>query len=142
MNKSTIQLIVVMVLLSSIAIWITQRQVTTDIRVTPSVAEAERMKIGDKCMDAAERSVANLTPIIEFQRLELQSRRTTTLTHCMQDNGYIENPAWTYYAQPLANNNSVKQHISTDESLQTLRQQDMQVFKPLTDQPSFWLKQK
>lgn len=142
MTKSAFQFIAAMLLVSSVALWLYQQKTSSPIQVALSSEEIDRIKIGDKCMDAADRSVANLTPIIEFQRLELKSRRATTLTNCMHDNGYIENSAWNHYAQPIANNNAMKLHISADEAMQILRQQDMQVFKSLTNQPGFWLKQK
>ena len=51
-------------------------------------------KIGGKCSDAADRSVANKIPLIELQKLEVISKKANVLKLCMQDHDFDQSPAW------------------------------------------------
>ena len=100
------------------------------------------VKIGDKCIDFADKSVANDIPIIEFQQLERVAKRITTLTNCMTDNGYKQNPAWLAYAEPITKNNAEKEKLSFNEALTNLSRQEMQSFKAHENKPIYWVKTK
>ena len=95
-------------------------------------------KVGDECAGIAENSVANMTAIVEFQKLEIQGRKFNVMRRCMADHGYFESPKWTAYAKPLAQSNSLNQKISEDEAIENLRRNHMLVFKERPGQPIYW----
>jgi len=64
------------------------------------VTQLERM--GDECVGISEKAVIGMTPVVEFQKLELLSRKANVLKNCMADRGFREDPAWRKYAEPLA----------------------------------------
>lgn len=103
-------------------------------------AQALLVKIGDKCAGIAENSIANKVPIVEFQKLELLSSRTTVLTNCMNDNGYGQNPAWLSYARPIVKTNAETEKISVDEAFTIFSRAEMQVFEANTKHPPYWIK--
>ncbi len=107
---------------------------------TLTPAQALLIKIGDKCAGIAENAIANQTPIVEFQKLELLSKRTTVLTNCMHDNGYNPNPAWLKYAQPIAQASATEDKISYDEALANFSRSEMQLFTPNKSHPIYWAK--
>ncbi|RIZ69054.1 MAG: hypothetical protein D0530_10885 [Methylococcales bacterium] len=98
--------------------------------------------VGAKCLDLSERSVASVTPIIEYQRLELISRQSYALSRCMIDRGYIENAAWRTGAEQHAVGISQQQKISISEALETLRRKDMTIFNVQNQQASYWMAKK
>ena len=71
-------------------------------------AQRALISIGAKCLDFGERSVANDIPIIEFQMVVRLAKKTTTISNCMTDNGYMQNPEWVKYAQPIAQSQAEK----------------------------------
>ena len=93
-------------------------------------------------MGISENSTATVVPIIEFQELELISRRANIVLRCMNDHGFVENPAWVNYAQPIAQHDAIHSNISFDEALENLRRSKMLVFAAVSGQPMFWVKQK
>jgi hypothetical protein len=93
---------------------------------------------GAKCADIAERSVANIIPIIEFQRLERSSRQANVLNRCMRDHGFSENAAWLAYALPIASSNAKLEHISAAAALEDMRRLAMSRFKIAPNQPIYW----
>lgn len=97
--------------------------------------------VGEKCMSIRDRATANVVPIVEFQKLELESRRANVLSNCMGDHGYLQNPAWSQYALPSAKAEASKQNISQDEALEHLRRIEMLNFAATSDIP-FWVKSK
>jgi hypothetical protein len=98
--------------------------------------------VGAKCLDLSERSVASVTPIIEYQRLELISRQSYALSHCMIDRGYIENSAWLSGAEQHAVGIAQQQKISISEAVETLRRKDMAIFNVQNEQASYWIARK
>ena len=98
--------------------------------------------VGAKCLDLSERSVASVTPIIEYQRLELISRQSYALSRCMIDRGYIENAAWRTGAEQHAVGISQQQKISISEALETLRRKDMTIFNVQNQHASYWMAKK
>lgn len=107
---------------------------------SPTQAQATLLKIGEKCLDFGERAVAKDTPIIEFQQLEREAKRTNVIQRCMTDNGYQQNTAWLKYAQPIAKANAQKSNISIDEAIINLSRKHMQVFAPVAGRPDYWVK--
>lgn len=97
-------------------------------------------KQGDICAGIAENSVANLHAIIEFQKLEILARKANVMKRCMQDHGFIENPAWLTYAESIADQNALKLNISKDEAIENLKKQDMYNLTVRQDKPPFWKK--
>lgn len=114
-----------------------------DVTINPknhSQAQAMLIKIGEKCLDFGERAVANNTPIIEFQQLEREAKRTNVIQRCMTDNGYQQNSAWLKYAQPIGSADAQKTNISIDEAIINLSRKHMQVFTSVAGQPDYWVK--
>jgi len=112
------------------------------LKTTPNLSPAQEQlaKMGDRCLDFGERAVANDVPIIEFQMLERLAKKTNVIERCMTDNGYIQNPAWLKYAQPIATDNAAKNKTSVSEALTNLSRADMQIFAPDEKRPEYWLK--
>ena len=98
--------------------------------------------IGAKCVDLSERSVASVTPIIEYQKIELISRQSYVLSRCMIDRGYIENSAWRTGAEQRATGIAQQQKISFSEALETIRRKDMTIFSKQNKHPSYWIAKK
>jgi hypothetical protein len=105
-----------------------------------SLANAALIKIGEKCLDFGERAVAKDTPIIEFQMLAREAKKANVVNTCMTDNGYIQNPAWSKYAQPIVAANAQKNNTSSDEAFANLSRKHMQVFSPVAERPDYWVK--
>ena len=104
------------------------------------VTQLERM--GDECVGISEKAVIGMTPVVEFQKLELLSRKANVLKNCMADRGFREDPAWRKYAEPLAKINASKQNISFDEAIENMRKADMLFFKKQPQRPLYWLASK
>jgi len=120
--------------------WIYENSSSEDdlIQHQPSKLET----VGAKCTDLSERSVASVTPIIEYQKIELISRQSYVLSRCMIDRGYIENSAWRTGAEQRAVDIAEQQKISTSEALETMRRKDMAIFTEQNKQPSYWIVKK
>lgn len=95
-------------------------------------------KQGDFCAGIAENAVANLPAIVEFQKLEIFARKANVMERCMQDHGFIENPAWLTYATSVANQDALKLNISKYEALENLKKQDMYILSVPHDKPLYW----
>ena len=106
---------------------------------TLTADEMRLIRIGDRCAEIADKSVADKVAIVEFQKLEIASRRYQVISDCMHDNGYKQNPQWLRYATPLARINAEKQKISFNEAITTMGNTDMQQFSPNKNQPSYWM---
>jgi hypothetical protein len=103
---------------------------------TPTALE----KQGDICAGIADNAVANMHAIIEFQKLEILARKANIMKRCMEDHGFIENPAWLTYATSIANQTALKLNISKDEALENLKKQDMYILNVRKDKPLYWKK--
>jgi hypothetical protein len=95
-------------------------------------------KAGDECAGIAENAVANMSAVVEFQKLEIKGRKMNVVRRCMKDKGFIENPSWLAYAAPLAHANAIKQNISEDEAIENLRREHMMIFNEIPKQPMYW----
>ncbi len=96
-------------------------------------------QVGDKCVAISENATATIVPIIEFQKIELISRKANVVLRCMNDNKFVENPAWLKYAMPIAKANALKSQISYDEALENLKRKEMVVFTGVVGKPVFWV---
>lgn len=94
--------------------------------------------VGDECAGIADNSVANMSAVVEFQKLEIQGRKMNVMRRCMTDKGFSENPLWLAYATPIAHANAIKQSISEDEAIENLRREHMMIFNESSQQPIYW----
>lgn len=99
-------------------------------------------RIGDECLTISEKAIIGMTPVVEFQKLELLSRKANVLKNCMADRGLHEDAVWRKYAEPLAKINASKQNISFDEAIENIRKVDMWVFKKQDQRPLYWISTK
>jgi hypothetical protein len=118
--------------------YLTEDEVAAKTALTP--AQTALNTAGEQCMTYAQNAVANDVPTIEFQRLEHVAKIASVIERCMDDSGYLQNPAWLKLAQPIANADAAKSKISPDEALINLSRKDMQVFLPVKNQPDYWVK--
>lgn len=100
----------------------------------------ELESVGSKCLEIRERATAHIVPIIEFQQLELASRRANVFAQCMEDHGFALNPAWQGYAEPVATARAKAESISTSEAMELLKREHMVQLKEKSGQPMYWLK--
>jgi hypothetical protein len=105
-----------------------------------TLAQATIIKIGEKCLDFGERAVAKDVPIIEFQMLAREAKKANVVNNCMTDNGYVQNPAWAKYAQPIATANAQKENTSSDEAIANLGRKHLQLFTTVAERPDYWVK--
>lgn len=120
--------------------YISKDEVTEKL-ASATPAPAALIKIGKKCLDFGERAVAKDMPIIEFQMLAREAKKANMINNCVTDNGYVQNPAWAKYAQPIAAANAQKDNTSIEEAIANLSRKHMQVFTPLAERPDYWVKQ-
>lgn len=92
----------------------------------------------DDCSAIADKSVAHMVAIVDFQKLEIAGRRIKVLRQCMQDMGYQEDPRWTGYATPLAQLQAKSQNISADEAIEILRREHMARIRIQENIPIYW----
>ena len=104
------------------------------------ITRLERM--GDECMDISEKAIIGMAPVVEFQKIELLSRKANVLKNCMADRGFHEDAVWRKYAEPLAKINASKQNISFDEAIENIRKVDMWIFKEQGQRPLYWVSTK
>lgn len=100
--------------------------------------QTKLLKVGDDCAGISENAVANMTAVVEFQKLEIQGRKINVMRLCMKDHGLVENPDWLVYAQPIAIASALKQNISQDEAIENLRRLHMMQFGETPDHPIYW----
>lgn len=94
--------------------------------------------VGSKCLEIRERATAHIVPIIEFQQLELASRRANVFAQCMEDHGFLLNPAWQRYAEPMALARAKAESISTSEAMELLKREHMVQLQEKSGQPLYW----
>jgi hypothetical protein len=104
----------------------------------PLAAPTKLEVTGAQCSDIAERAVADIVPIIEFQRLERISRQSNVLARCMRDHGYSEQLSWLSYATPIASVNAKTNNISSAAALEDMRRLAMSRFAVTQKVPTYW----
>lgn len=97
---------------------------------------------GDECVAIADKSVAHMVAVVEFQKLEIAGRKVRVMRQCMNDHGFYENPAWLKFASPMVQATATKNNISIDEALENLKRIKMLVFIEKDGEPIFWVKGK
>lgn len=97
---------------------------------------------GDACLTIAENAAGKINAVVEFQRLEKESRKLHVFETCMHDRSYIENPAWQKYAEPLARKTAAEKQLSFDEVFTAMSREHMLQLKPQKDKPIYWLTRK
>lgn len=104
-----------------------------------SQSQTALARVGDECDLIAEKAAMALPEALPFQKLEKQARTARVLQTCMRDRGYVENPAWVKYAEPIAAKQAKDAHISNNEAYETLRRTHMKVFVASTSAPLYWV---
>lgn len=104
----------------------------------PLPVSTELMQAINQCDLIAGKAAAGLPEALPFQKLEKMARQSKVVERCMQDRGYSENPAWVNSARRQAREIAQAQHISEDESYETLRRQAM--LKEHVEGSSYWRK--
>lgn len=99
-------------------------------------------RMGDECVGISEKAIIGITPVVEFQKMELLSRKANVLKNCMADRGFHEDAVWRKYAEPLARIKASKQTISIDEAIENIRKVDMLIFKKQGQRPLYWVSTK
>jgi hypothetical protein len=99
--------------------------------------------VGDECTLIAEKAAAALPEVLPFQKLEKAARQSRVLQSCMNDRGYMENPAWKAYAEPIAKKSAEQDNISVNEAYETLRRNKMVTFyESDAKTPLYWIPSK
>lgn len=129
--------IAVLITLILLVLWLINMDLLTFNKAS-STQESLLEKDGMECVSIAEKSVANMVAVVEFQKLEIIGRKARVMRNCMQDHGYQQNPAWTTFATPIAEKTAQETNVSFDEAFETLRRQHMVIFKASNNQPLFW----
>ncbi len=104
---------------------------------TPHVQSALE-KTGDDCTAVAQKAAMHLPEALPFQRLEKTARTARVFDMCMHDRGWVENPAWAAFAQPLAAQQASTQGVSVNEAYETLRRKHMSLLNADGAQPLYW----
>jgi hypothetical protein len=123
------------VVLLLIGAYFYQQQSKPDLPKKPTALEVT----GDECDLIAEKAAMNLPEALPFQKLEKAARQSRVLQICMNDRGYIENPAWVKFAQPIAQQQAKAQQISENEAYETLRRDKVKTFTSIKNEPSYWV---
>jgi len=132
-NRNILLMVVLVVVLAFLAAYTQQK------KVAPPQTDTVLQTAIQQCGDITERAAAHLVAIVEFQRLEIIGRKARVFKICMQDHGYIENPAWLNDSQSIVKQIAQKNHISIDEALENLRRANMAVPIGEGDRPNYWL---
>lgn len=137
--KKTIPIIGSIVIVAFLALYLLTAKQDANL-ATQEITRLERM--GDECTGISEKAIIGMTPVVEFQKQELLSRKANVLKNCMADRGFYEDPVWRKYTEPLAKINASKQKISLDEAIENIRKVDMWVFKKQDQRPLYWVSTK
>lgn len=104
---------------------------------------SELAKVGSECELISEKAAMTLPDDLEFQRTEKAGRKARVLETCMNDRGYIENPAWALFAKLQAEQEAAKlSAVSQDEAYETLRRKYMLIYQAEKSEPMYWLENK
>ena len=135
--KSRLFIALVVLIIPAIIYWLVMSQLDSLNQPQKTLLA----KVGDECAGIADNAVANMSAVVEFQKLEIQGRKINVMRRCMRDKGFSENPSWLAYATPVAHANAIKQSISEDEAIENLRREHMMIFNQSSQQPIYWIHQ-
>ncbi|MEY3885457.1 MAG: hypothetical protein RIS87_1232 [Pseudomonadota bacterium] len=93
----------------------------------------------DTCTGIADKSVAQLSAVVEFQKLEIAGRRIRVMQNCMSDKGFKENPAWVLFTESLLPENVKSADISANEAYENDRRKDMFRYTTTRNKPLYWI---
>jgi hypothetical protein len=108
--------------------------------VTQKPQNTELAHAVNECDAITEKAAMNLVAVVDFQKLEIAGRKANVFKTCMKDRAYIENPAWTKYAAPIAMQKAKTENTSKDEAFENLRRAKMMVTMTSQDEPLYWIK--
>jgi hypothetical protein len=100
---------------------------------------SELAKVGNECELISEKAALKLPEGLEFQRLEKAGRQARVLENCMQDRGYVENPAWVLFAKLQAEQDAKASKVSVDEAYESLRRKYMLIYQAEKAEPTYWI---
>jgi hypothetical protein len=100
---------------------------------------SELAKVGNECEIVSEKAALELPEGLEFQRLEKAGRQARVLDTCMQDRGYVENPAWVLFAKLQAEQDAKVNKVSVDEAYESLRRKYMLIYQAEKAEPIYWI---
>lgn len=110
----------------------------SEVKAPRALTALER--VGDECELIAEKAAMALPEALPFQKLEKAARQSRVLQTCMNDRGYVENPAWVKYADPIAAKTAKVENISLNEAYETLRRNKLKTFyEPDPKTPLYWI---
>jgi len=135
--KVSIKYVMTLVLLVGVGLWLLNDSETDTAQKPQNTALAAAV---NECDAITEKAAMNLVAIVEFQKLEIAGRKANVFKTCMKDRDYIENPAWTKYAEPIAAQKAESENTSKDEAFENLRRTSMVVSQASKDEPLFWIK--
>ncbi|HAJ72232.1 MAG TPA: hypothetical protein DCO68_09155 [Methylophilaceae bacterium] len=124
-------------LLVVIAIGAYWYDINSESEVSPTRTLLDHM--GDECELIAEKAALKLPEALPFQKMEKIARKLRVLETCMNDRGFVENPAWVKYAQPIAQKVAAQSKISENEAYETFRRQKMIEFSSAKEGPMYWI---
>lgn len=93
----------------------------------------------DDCQAIADKSIVNLAAVVEFQRLEIAGRRVRVMQSCMNDRGFVENPAWVKFTELVVQNSAKSSQLSVNEAYEQFRRRDMFVSSKVSGQELYWI---
>lgn len=92
---------------------------------TPAAHNSALSEAINACDLIASKAASALPEALPFQKLEKAARQSRVLGVCMQDHGYVENPAWVNWANGDAKRLAKESGVSENEAFETLRRQAM-----------------
>lgn len=96
-------------------------------------------RVGDECDLIAAKAAMRLPDTLPFQRMEKEARQARVLETCMNDRGYIQNPDWKKFAEPIAKRNAESKQISVNEAYEALRREKLKTFNVIKGEPPYWI---
>jgi hypothetical protein len=123
------------VMLVLVLAYVYQQQ--SEVELPKGYTDLER--VGDECDLIAAKAAMNLPEALPFQKLEKAARQSKVLQTCMNDRGYIENPAWVKFAEPITQQQAKDKKISVNEAYETLRREKLKTFASIKGEPPYWI---
>ncbi|MDX1916092.1 MAG: hypothetical protein SFU55_10945 [Methylophilus sp.] len=111
--------------------------INSETEVSPTRTLLAQM--GDECELIAEKAALKLPEALPFQKMEKIARKLRVLETCMNDRGFVENPAWVKYAQPITQKLATQSKVSENEAYETFRRQKMIQFSSTKEEPMYWI---
>lgn len=93
----------------------------------------------NSCQAIAAKSVAHLNAFLEFQKLEIEGRKMHVFQMCMNDRGYMENPIWTKFAEPISQKAANASGVSFNEAYENFRRKQMVTINIANHSPLYWV---